>query len=106
MVETDAESFELDIFHKEIQCDMIEIVRVKDPTGKIEGQLLMIIDESGKLKGKRINLKASLLYGSIYDHIVGTALICKEGFVDGEPDCIPLTKEEATDLLNVMEVIR
>lgn len=103
LIETDADSFESDLLYKEIQCDMIEILRVKDPTWKIDGRLLMIIDESGKLNGKTVNVKASILYGAPNDVIVGTALICKEGFVDGEPDCIPLTKEEAENLLNVLE---
>ena len=103
LIETNAESFDLDHLREEVQCDMIEIVRVQDPTGKIQGRLLLIIDDEGHFRGKKANLHASRLYGTYYAGIVGTALVCKEGIVNGEPDCIPLTREEAANLLQVME---
>ena len=78
----------------------IEIVNVKDP---VDGRKLrLVIDDEGKIKGKRINLRASLLYGSFDDCIVGDAILGKEIWTDDGPDVGKLEKEEALELQAVI----
>lgn len=38
-------------------------------------EMLMVIDDEGKLKGKPINRRATILYAPEYDFIVGDAII-------------------------------
>lgn len=83
---TEEKTFTLEDLYEAIGCDFIEIVRIRNP---INGhQICMVVDESGKLKGKRINLRASLLYANGYDYIAGDAIICDEGMTDDGPDLI------------------
>lgn len=78
---------------KEIGCEWIEIVR---PRGY---DYSLVVDEEGLLNDNEINPYASLMYG-ILEHgqpIVGTALMLKEGIVNGEPDLIGMTSEECAE---------
>lgn len=38
---------------------------------------IMVINEEGKLNGLPVNQKATDLWGSPWDHIVGNALVCR-----------------------------
>ena len=95
LIESESQEFTL----KELQRGVggnIEIVNVKDP---VDGRKLrLVIDDEGKIKGKRVNLRASLLYGSFYDCIVGDAILGKEIWTDDGPDVGKLEKEEALEL--------
>ena len=99
LIESDSQEFTL----KELQRGVggnIEIVNVKDP---VDGRKLrLVIDDEGKIKGKRVNLRASLLYGSFYDCIVGDAILGKEIWTDDGPDVGKLEKEEALELQAVI----
>lgn len=97
---SDLKDFTLDELHIAIDCDCIEIVRVRNP---IDGSTLcMVIDESGKVKRKRINLRASLLYGSVYDYIAGDALICKEAMTEDGPDLVKMIQEDTEELEQIL----
>ena len=99
LIESESQEFTL----KELQRGVggnIEIVNVKDP---VDGRKLrLVIDDEGKIKGKRVNLRASLLYGSFYDCIVGDAILGKEIWTDDGPDVGKLEKEEALELQAVI----
>ena len=99
LIESESQEFTL----KELQRGVggnIEIVNVKDP---VDGRKLrLVIDDEGKIKGKRVNLRASLLYGSFYDCIVGDAILGKEIWTDDGPDVGKLEKEEALELQDVI----
>lgn len=100
LVLSDRKDFTLDELQIAIDCDCIKIVRVRNP---IDGSMLcMVIDESGKLKRKRINLRASLLYGSVYDYIAGDALICKEAITEDCPDLVKMSQADAEELEQVL----
>ena len=99
LIESESQEFTL----KELQRGVggnIEIVNVKDP---VDGRKLrLVIDDEGKIKGKRVNLRASLLYGSFHDCIVGDAILGKEIWTDDGPDVGKLEKEEALELQAVI----
>lgn len=99
LIESESQEFTL----KELQRGVggnIEIVNVKDP---VDGRKLrLVIDDEGKIKGKRVNLRSSLLYGSFYDCIVGDAILGKEIWTDDGPDVGKLEKEEALELQAVI----
>lgn len=59
-----------------IECDTFEVVY---PQGANSEGLIMVIDEEGKLVGKRLNLMATAIFGVGYDVIVGNALLCNDG---------------------------
>lgn len=100
MVLSDRKDFTIDELYIAIGCDCIEIVRVRNP---IDGSVLcMVVDESGKLKRKRINLRASLLYGSVYDYIAGDALICQEAMTEDGPDLVKMSQQDAEELEQVL----
>ena len=71
----------------------IEIVH---PVG-MKRPFVMIVNEEGLLLNLDINALGSFLYGTLaHGHpIVGDIVIMKEGFVDGEPDIVGLTDQEA-----------
>ena len=99
LIESESQEFTL----KELQRGVggnIEIVNVKDP---VDGRKLrLVIDDEGKIKGKRVNLRASLLYGSFYDCIVGDAILGTEIWTEDGPDVGKLEKEEALELQAVI----
>lgn len=58
----------------------------------------LLVDEEGKLKGKSINPVASAWY-SKYAPLVGTVVVMKDGYVDGERDIVGLTEEECNQVI-------
>ena len=92
LLQCDPESETFDIARKVIGCEWIEIV---EPESLANDQLVLLIDEEGKLKSGTayINCIASHLYES-EDHgdpIIGSAVIVKAG----EEDLQLLTESEA-----------
>lgn len=86
----------LDQIRDELDGGFFEIVRLP----KLSYKYLMLVDDCGILKGLPVNPLASELYG-VRQHgqpIVGTALIMREDYVDGEPDIVGLTAEECSEL--------
>ena len=85
------EGREFSWYSEQIGCEWIEIVRPK------YSKYVLIVDEEGKLKDNHINLFASSMYGTFEhgDPIVGTCILMKEDFVDGEPDLVGMTYDEA-----------
>ena len=79
----------LDMCYREIGCESIEVA----PT--FVQDIVLIIDEQGKCFDgweQRVNSFATLLYGNIYDCIVGDAILARRF----GPELIPLNE---TDLL-------
>jgi len=69
--------FTLEEMYEWVNTDIVEFVTLND------GQM-MIIDEEGKLKGRKINEHATRLYFERYgmrDFICGDALVCDESQV-------------------------
>lgn len=69
-----------------IGCQFFEIVRT--PYG-----FMMLVDETGLVSGlQRVNLFASCFYpGAEHgNYIFGPVVFACEGFVDGEPDIVPV----------------
>lgn len=61
---------------------------------------LMLVDEEGLLKDLPVNLVGSVLYGlGSPSPIVGPIVIAAEGIVDGSPDVVGLSDQDAADLL-------
>ena len=100
MVETSTNTFSLSELHAGADCDCIEIVKVNNPTGK--GAMCLVVDDVGRLVNKRAKLRATLIYGCLYDGIVGDCIICTEGIVDGEHDLVKFTSEEAKELMELI----
>lgn len=64
--------FTLKELYKLIGCDTIEVVYPL-----YDSDLIFIIDEEGKLKGKDINYAATIMWGSAgYDALVGDVIVC------------------------------
>ena len=81
----------IDFYHQQIG-GMIEIVRVHD-------DIVMIVDDEGKLKNLPYNKVATYLYNTD-DFIVGPALLDKRN----GPELVGLTQDEAID--EMMRIIR
>ena len=58
----------------------------------------LLIDEEGKLNHKPINPVASAWYSPV-DPIVGTVVVMKDGYVDGERDIVGLTEGECNKII-------
>lgn len=69
--------------------------------------IVMSVDEEGKLKGKPVNILATVMYRNLYDFIVGDALIFKLERVGeyNELDQVPFTYEEAQIMKQICEMI-
>lgn len=62
---------------------------------------LMLVDEEGLIKELPVNLIGSILYGiGSPSPIVGPLVIAAEGMVNGEPDVVGLSDQDAADLLD------
>lgn len=83
---------DLDFFHRYIK-GFIEIVRVHE-------DVVMIVDDEGKMKGLPINKAATCLY-NCDDTIVGPALVMKRR----GPDLVPMTAYEAARELFVIQCV-
>ncbi len=79
----------------------IEIVH---PVG-MKRPFVMIVNEEGLLHDLDINALGSFLYGTLAhgNPIVGDIVIMKEGFVDGEPDIVGLTDQEADAFMDLFK---
>ena len=96
----------LNAVHREIDCDLIEIVRVAGfdfmcPTGT---NPIIIIDECGKLKKDpelRINNLCTLGYAPGLDCIIGDALLGRQV----GPEILPLTQEQYDHFVQCIEEI-
>ena len=62
-------------------------------------EIVMMVDEEGKLTGKPVNWIASALYGNPWDMIVGEALILSLERVGkyNELDCLPFSSRECAE---------
>ena len=69
--------------------------------------IVMSVDEEGKLKGKPVNILATLMYRNLYDFIVGDALIFKLERVGeyNELDQVPFTYDDAQIMKQICEMI-
>ena len=78
-----------------------EIVR---PVG-IKHPFVMLVNEDGLRLELDVNALGSFLYGTlVHGHpIVGNIVIMKQGFVDGEPDIVGLTDQEADALMDLFK---
>ena len=67
----------------------------------------MSVDEEGKLKGKPVNILATVMYRNLYDFIVGDALIFKLERVGeyNELDQVPFTYDDAQIMKQICELI-
>ena len=70
--------------------------------------VIMVVDESGKLAGKPVNLIASCIYGNAFDVIVGDVLLLKLERVGeyNELDELPFTKDQAEIVKQCAELYR
>lgn len=79
LITSEEREFTLDEFYKGINCDTISIV----PVQKIPN-MLMVLDDNGKVFHRDINCLATLLYGQLpHDFIVGDVII---GIRDDYPE--------------------
>lgn len=85
--------------HREIDCDIYEAVDV----GGTFKNVIMMVDESGKLCGKRVNRIAWLIYNGCnpLDYIVGDVIFCGMHRVGElqELDFCGLTDEQIGEIL-------
>ncbi len=82
-----------DISHvHEVLGGFMEIVR-------LGGGIVMLVDDCGLINQKQQNEIATGLYGY---PIMGTAILCKEAIIDGEPDLNGLDPDELTHCLRIM----
>ena len=92
-----------DVIREQLNGAFYEIVRCRS----LPHKFLMLVDDCGFLEGLEYNDVASALYG-VKMHgcpIVGTAVIMREDYVDGEPDIFGLTYEDVNELVEAMRGI-
>ena len=65
---------------EELQKAVGGYIEIIHPAGS--RNYLMVINEEGRLRGLPTNKLATQLYGSNIDHIVGDALVCRDGDID------------------------
>lgn len=90
----------LDFCYGAIGCSCIEIVhprRLPDP-------YVMIVDESGMLKGLPVNALGSVLYETDRHGwpILGTALLMKQAMTMEGPDIVSLDEDDVEALRGIM----
>ena len=98
LVETETQEVDFRVMQKQINCSCIQIVQGT----ACRRPLLLVIDDEGKLRKKHVNIRASILYGSFYDCIVGDALIGIQIWTEDGPDWGPLPLEEAEALMDLV----
>ena len=85
--------------HREIDCDIYQAV---DVGGTFKG-VIMLVDDEGKLDGKRVNRIAWLIYNGCnpLDYIVGDVIFCGTHRVGElqELDFCGLTDEQVSEIL-------
>lgn len=82
----------LDVIHDELDGGFFEIVRCRT----LPRKFVMLVDNCGVIKDLPINLVASVIYTQA---IVGTALIMKEDYDDGEPDLFGMDEDDTAELI-------
>lgn len=62
--------------------------------------LILAVDEEGKLKGEDVNILGTFLTIKTLpaDWIVGPAVLCQVGIRDGEPDLVGFEQKDAAEL--------
>mgnify|MGYP002710973413 CR=1 FL=1 len=90
--------FTLDGFYKAIGCECMETVKTKRMFELFQEPVLMLVDESGLLKGLDINRAASVLYGFAQhgQPIVGNVIF---GQIRGEDIVPPKNVEKVKSIL-------
>lgn len=90
-------------------CDLIDIVPCSSetmPTKSDHYRYLMIVDDNGKLKGSRVNVTASLLYGAdpYIDFIVGDVVILCDikPYEWSDPDAYGMPEVIADDAMRII----
>lgn len=84
IVYKDSPRIELKELYEKVDCHTIEVVHplIEELN---EQNLILIVDEEGKLRRKEINLLASMIFNNPIDVIVGKCVICTE-IIDDEED--------------------
>lgn len=82
----------------------IEVVRPVPFGGPIFDDVVMIVDDEGKLKGKPVNVLASALYNG-YDPIVGDVVLCCTD-IRPVPDIYALPSATAQSLYRFLKTVR
>lgn len=103
LVESDTYEFTLDELYKGADCDTIQIVTCQ----AYDRNLLLCIDDNGKINRKPPNLIASVMYAPRYDFIVGDAIIGTRFCIDpyAEPDIYKLPLDECKALKEKLEKV-
>lgn len=87
--------------HTLLECDCFELVHL--PRFPLPG-IVMLVDESGKLKEKGLNPIASILYAAGAEFIAGDALLCKLEYTPGDGyDIAPFGEKEAETVAGVVQ---
>lgn len=104
IVESDTYEFTLEELYKGAKCDTIQII----PCHAVDRELLMCIDDVGKMVQKPINEIASLMYAPSHDFIVGDAIIGTRLCPDpnAEPDIYKMPLDMAKALKSILTVDR
>ena len=74
-------------------------IEVINPDG-FPDDVVLICNEEGKLRG--LDFNRFVMINGQRDVICGTCIICAVGIVDGEQDLIPLTEEQAKEMLDAL----
>lgn len=102
VVESDTYEFSLDELYKGADCGTIQIISCQ----AVDRDLLMCIDDNGKIQRKPINEIATILYSPGYDFIVGDAVIgtrmCPDPYA--EPDIYKMSLEACVALKEALTV--
>ena len=102
LVKKETHYFSLDELHKEVECNTIQIVKPQDTAFR---DLLMVIDDDGKLKGRPVNMLGTLIYNNPLDFLVGNVIIgtsFSENITD-EPDVFAMPIEIAEKLKKLLK---
>lgn len=101
VVESDTYEFTLDELYKGATCDTIQII----PCYAVDRDLLMCIDDNGKVNHRPINMVATMLYAPGQDFIVGDAVIgtrqCPDPYA--EPDIYKMPLEMCRRLAKLFQ---
>ena len=80
----------------------IEIARIDH----IATDLILLVNEEGKVRGLPLNPVATACLAD-FDGIAGPAVVCRDGIVDSESDCLHLSEEMARHLhAQLMDIYR
>lgn len=103
VIESDDYEFTLDELRSGADCHTIQIVG-----SQVVKDLLLCIDDNGKILGKEVNMFGTALYVLGYDVIVGDVVLgtrrCPDA--DAEPDIYKLPIEECHELKRALLLTR